>query len=181
MKVQGPNGRAFFERSARDAERQADTRIEKAERRIRDAEQASSQAIDRIKDNYEQQSAVQNARYEAALDSEREQGNEAIRKLQTDQQNELSRVRREGERSLSSLNEYYKTEQANNEHRGKIELKEALARQELSRSSQERYAEEQTLMANAEQTQRLHDLLRKQDDNYAAITNKSTKEFERYK
>jgi HSP20 family molecular chaperone IbpA len=131
---------------ANTAEREADRRIATAQQRVQQANQDSEQALNQIRDSYEKQSSVASARNTDKIESERNKGYEQIRDLQRNQQVELRKMRRDGERSAAQLREYYRDQTHAQEMNGSQQLHEtqvqANRRIEYEKSGQDAQLEE---------------------------------------
>lgn len=91
-----------------ETEKKAAIRVQDAERNIETAQREENQQLDHLKDEYIRESAAEENRESAALEAQKNKGYEKIREVQRQQQAEMNRVKREGDRDLSKLTDYYR-------------------------------------------------------------------------
>lgn len=91
------------------------------EAKLQDKEAAMM--MDKNREAYQTQFAVESERQNASLEEQKNKGYEQIREQQRVIQNELARIRREGERELSHLKTYYQDAAYAAETDGKAKLK----------------------------------------------------------
>src|SRR5688572_292097 len=86
--------------AAYEAEKDANSRITTAQERAREAEKQASQEVDYVKEDARRQTAAELERQDQAALAQRNKGYENLRDLKRRQEEELARVKREGERTL---------------------------------------------------------------------------------
>ena len=175
----GKSALTSAEERARQTESEANRRIVSAEREIEDARKTADLRIDSIQDQFEKQETTETDRNLERLEKQRMKGYEQVRDLQRAQQADLARTRREGERELAKLQEFYrdaihsnerqstdKLKSLENQHTREIEVTARSRQDELSvaKDSSRRQSEE----LRTESEQKINDL-----------REASTKEYER--
>jgi len=103
-------------------QRQARDQIVAAEKAVTNAQQEAESTINQIKDKYEKQELNELSREEASLDAQRNKGYQQLRDLKRTQQEEISRVRKDGENERSRLGNYYRDSIYNQESDGRKAL-----------------------------------------------------------
>jgi len=96
------------QKRAREAENEANRRIQEAEGRVREQQRASEAQIDQLRDDYSERMDVERSRQEGALIEERSEGQERLNELKRKQREEINSVRREGEQQLDQLQRHYR-------------------------------------------------------------------------
>jgi HSP20 family molecular chaperone IbpA len=136
---------------ASTAEREADQRIQAAQQRVKAANEDADMAINHIKDQYEKQTLAEDARTTDKIESQRNRGYEQLRDLQRQQQSQLRKMRRDGERDTSQLQEYYRTKVHQTEMSSNQQLNE------IQTQSQHRMEHEKAVEASQlEEVQQKH-------------------------
>jgi HSP20 family molecular chaperone IbpA len=103
---------------ANSVEREANARILASHKRVEQANNEATSAVSQIKDEFERQAVHESIRQQTRLEGERTKGYEQIRDVQRNQQAQLRKMRRDGERDVSQLHEYYRDKTHNSEVQG---------------------------------------------------------------
>jgi HSP20 family molecular chaperone IbpA len=117
------------EDAAYQAEREANRRINQAEKEIEDARNTAETRVGMIHDQYDKREADEEARRLELVEKQRLKGYEEIRELKFAQAAELNRVRREGERDLAKIDNFYRDSIHSTEHQGSEKLRELMNQQ----------------------------------------------------
>lgn len=89
-------------------QRDATDTADRIQGQINDMQRDGESTMSNLKDEYERQYVAETSREEASLENQKLKGYEGIRDVQRQQQAELSRIRREGERNVNQLTDYYR-------------------------------------------------------------------------
>src|SRR4051812_24747559 len=100
-----PNRNA--QQAAHEAEKDARDRINLAQQRAREAELQAEEELKVVKDDFNKQTAVTIDRGEQAQVVQKNKGYENLRDLKRRQDEELARVKRDGERTLNETDKYF--------------------------------------------------------------------------
>lgn len=170
---QSPEARAQRE------EREAQARINKNQQQLEEAQREAETRMEHLRAGYETAAVAENARQDEAYQKQQAKGFEAIRDLQYRQQQELNRIRREGEAEMARLRDYYRNATHSTERHGEEEL-ENLNRLQ---STQSEYSRRQatTEMENLRQANQAEVMRAKQesDSRMAALLEADRAEFQR--
>src|SRR5688572_11486505 len=90
------------------AESDAAQRINEANKRVNQTEMEADRALHQIQDEFERRSLNEKFKQEAELDSQRSKGYEQIRDIQRMQQQQINKLKRDGEADKAKLAEYYR-------------------------------------------------------------------------
>ena len=111
------------EGDAERAESEAHERIVAAEKNVQAARNESEAQLDRLRDDFDHQAAAEQDRRQEALENERLKGYETLLDVQREQHQEISRIRREGERALAELSDHYRGQISQTDRDGAAELR----------------------------------------------------------
>ncbi len=111
-----------LDRRARQAEQEAQQKIEQANERVTQAQREYDLRLDSMKDEYIRRSESEADRQANAIESQRNKGYEAILNLRRQQEAEIRRIKREGEREAEALKRYYQSEVQRTEIEGEQKL-----------------------------------------------------------
>ncbi|MBL7715714.1 MAG: Hsp20 family protein [Bdellovibrionales bacterium] len=93
---------------AHQAEKEANRRISEAHRSVTEAQKQSAEELDRIKEDYLRQSLAESARHEAQMEANKQKSYRAVRDQQLALQKDVSRSRREGDKTLAEVQGHYR-------------------------------------------------------------------------
>ncbi len=167
------------QQSAGAAEKEARNRILAAHKQVQQTQQEESTTLDQIKDSYSKMKENEAERQDTSLESQRESGYARIRELQRQQQAELNRVKREGERTLADTKNYYTDTIYGTETKGREQLDTILTQNGMQRDSAQK--EQQMLLEDLQQKHSAQtDAMRNTTTlNIGQATEEADKEFER--
>ncbi len=96
-----------MEKQAQKAERDAAKKIEESQKRVREAQNESAHSIDNIKDEFVRQSTAEEVRQQQIMDREKDQYDSAIHELGMRSNEELRKLRYEGDRDVKKTKNFY--------------------------------------------------------------------------
>lgn len=167
------------ERAAEQAERDANKRIVAAQKRAEQTERETEDQMNRTRDEFVSRESAESARQEAAIESQKLKGYEALRDLKRAQEQEIRRTRREGERDLATVKNYYDRTVYQVDRTGEQKLNETKKHmtQELEQQRRANAFElEQTRDTHGHQLLELKD---SQESKFQEIQQAAHKEYER--
>ena len=160
------------------AEKEAQAQIAAAHSTVEAAQKDSQSQIETLKDSYVKQYESESARQEAALESQRQKGYQAIRELQKAQSLDLDRVKKQGDHELKTVKSYYSDTIHSNELQGSERLQDIELKNHLAFQSE-------TLKANSDlETNKENHLKRvtilkdKQDQTYEQLAQTSATQLD---
>lgn len=148
------------------AERDARERITRAEKSVDSARVDANNHIDQIRDENQAYLSDIAATNETNLEKERMKGYEQIRELKRSMQAEMGRVRRDGERQLSDLKNYYRDSEYGLEKNGNEKAREIDMRQSRELEFKNKNTESLLESARIGHQQKVEDLHRNQQDQF---------------
>ncbi len=160
------------------AEREAQRRIAEATRNVRSAENESRQQIDDIKDEYVKQSATEQARQQAQLETERQKSYRAVRELQKATTTDQGRTRRQGERDLSDLKNHYRDSVYQTTQDSEQELARIKGSNTRAIDFENRTAKEELEQGQHEHQTQIQGARQEHEQKREALTTQQRKEFE---
>lgn len=129
-----------LQRARKEARKEANEERTKAQQEIRDTQIILDDSLKELREQYERQSLTESARMDALLEQQRSKGYENLRDLQRAQRTEMMRIKREGEKQIQELKDYYQKE---------IVDSDRMARQELTNLQKKHFNEMTTESATA--------------------------------
>ncbi|MGK5089696.1 Hsp20 family protein [Bdellovibrionota bacterium FG-2] len=167
------------DQKASAAEKEARNRVLQAHKQVERTQQEESFTLDQIKDQYSKMRENEAEKQDSSLKTQRERGYSRIRELQRQQQAELNRVKREGERTLAETKNYYSDTLYGTETKGREQLDSLLSQNGMQREVAQK--EQQMLLEDLQQKHVAQtDMLRNTTSlNMNQTTEAADKEFER--
>lgn len=148
---------------AQEAERQAQRRVVKAQERAKAEEKEIANRSEQIKDEYVKSAEAEAIRGEAQIIAQKNEGYATIREMTRLQENEAKRIKREGERDLQTLNDYYRDTLYKTERKNSEEVDQLRRRHATEVGYQQRLTASDSDLAKAEHV-RLTNLLREEQE-----------------
>jgi HSP20 family molecular chaperone IbpA len=183
-KLSGPGARpsglqSSDDRAAAEAEREAGRRITHAEQGVEDAQHQADLQLDTIKDSYDRRESSETLRLDEQLDKERLKGYEALRDLQRNQQTEINRVKREGERDLSTLTNYYRDTLYNTERQGSEKLTDLTKQQARSLDFEKQSKDSDVALTHDSNQRQFEEMKAESEHHIQELTDSTRTDYER--
>lgn len=168
-------------RAAQLATREASKQIEAVNKSVEAARSEAENQISQIHDQYDARSEVELAREEAAYDNQRLKGYERLKDLKLAQENELRRVRRDGERENDRLSNYYLETSYNTRRAGDEKIKEQMAAQGRAIENAQAVKNDDIQTAQESFHRQYDEVRARNEDALAKLTENTAMDYERIK
>lgn len=160
---------------------EAQSQIAAAEKTVTDAQAEANTELDRLAADYDVRMEAEVNRRDEALAHERLKGYEALRDLQLKQQEELSHLHREGERSLSEMKDYYYNQSMQTDRAGQEALRDQRLKAGLAAKAEHDSNATDLQLTHNDHQARLERLQQSNDDQEHQFTESTRAEFERHR
>jgi HSP20 family molecular chaperone IbpA len=166
-------------RAAMQMQREASQQIAATTKAVQEARREADSQIDEIRDQYEVRADAAAAREEEAYNSQRQNGYERLKDLKRNQEAELHRVRREGERDIAKLSHYYMDTAYKTERAGDQKLQEIKSQQAGQLGYAERLKDDDVKAAQETYQRQAAEVREGTEERLARLTAEAAKDYER--
>lgn len=161
------------------AQREASNQIAAANQSVEDARADASGRIDQIRDYYDGRSEEEFARDEAIFEAQRLKGYEKLNELKRKQEAEMGRVRRDSERDLAQIKNYYDTTEYQTDVAGQLRLRDLQAQQGRAYEHAKESKDENVAVEQDMYRKQYEDIKQTHDTELAKLSESSRQEYDK--
>lgn len=130
------SGKAKETEAAHEAQKEAMKQIQQLQKQVQDTQRETASEEQEIRDQYERRSLDESSRQEDILSRQQQEGYQRLLDLRKTQSEEIAKTRKQGERQLEALNNYYREQAESTIHRNETSLRQQNAATQLQLQSQ---------------------------------------------
>ncbi len=165
--------------AADTAEQDAQSRITRAEERVKQAERDAHKKIDQIRDDYVKQAERERVRDENALETQKERGYESLRNQKLALQADLRRDRRDGDQDVAQLQTHYRDAIHSTETRNRKSLSDLQSKNHSAIEYEKRVAQDELDRSRADHALQMQELRDHDDSSEHALAASSRKQYQK--